>query len=73
MFKPDKPVSVLTPRELTVVRMVCESLTSVQIAEKLGICASTVEAHRTNIYKKLNVDNVVQLMRWAIRQDVVRP
>lgn len=72
-MKSDKPVNILSPRELTVVRMVCESLTSSQIAKRLQVCTRTVEVHRTNIYRKLQVSNVVQLVLWAIRQGVVKP
>lgn len=73
MHESDKPADVLTLRELTVMRMVCGSLTSVEIADKLQISTRTVETHRTNIYDKLQIDNVVQLIRWAIRQGEIKP
>lgn len=61
----------LGAREVQVLQMVAVGFTSVQIAEQLGIALSTVEVHRRNIMRKLNVDSVVGLTRYAIRHGLV--
>lgn len=61
----------LGPRELQVLQLVASGLTSAKIAERLDITQSTVEVHRRNIMRKLNVDSVVALTRYAIRNGLV--
>lgn len=58
-----------TPRELTVIRLVCNGLTSAEIADRLGIRVKTVEGHRTNIFQKTDVRNTTELILWAIRNE----
>lgn len=69
--KQPNPGTKLGAREIQVLQMVAEGLTSAQIAEKLDIALSTVEVHRRNIMRKLNVDGVVGLTRYAIRNGLV--
>jgi len=61
----------LGAREVQVLQLVAVGMSSSQIAEKLGIALSTVEVHRRNIMRKLNVDGVVGLTRYAIRNGLV--
>lgn len=61
----------LGARELQVLQLVAVGLTSQQIAEQLDIALSTVEVHRRNIMRKLNLDSVVALTRYAIRKGMV--
>lgn len=61
----------LGAREVQVLQLVAVGLTSVQIAERLEIALSTVEVHRRNIMRKLDVDSVVGLTRYAIRNGLV--
>jgi two-component system NarL family response regulator len=65
------PGTKLGPREVQVLKLVAEGFTSLQIAEQLGIALSTVEVHRRNIMRKLNLDSVVGLTRYAIRNGLV--
>lgn len=57
----------LGAREREVLRLVAEGLSTPQIAKTLQIAATTVETHRRNIMAKLDVHNVVELTRYAIR------
>jgi DNA-binding NarL/FixJ family response regulator len=59
----------LTARELEVLGLVCNGMTSPEIADKLFISAKTVEGHRTNIFQKTEVRNTAELIIWAIRND----
>ncbi|MEI7431580.1 MAG: response regulator transcription factor [Betaproteobacteria bacterium] len=58
-------------RELQVLKLVAEGLTSIQIAEQLNIMPSTVEVHRRNIMRKINVNGVAGITRYAIRHGLV--
>jgi two-component system response regulator NreC len=60
--------SVLRAREREVLRLVSEGKRSAQIAEMLHISIRTVETHRQNIMQKLNIRNVAQLTKYALRE-----
>lgn len=57
----------LSGREVEVIRVLCEGLSSKEIARRLHISAKTVENHRYNIYRKCGVDSIAGLMRYAIQ------
>ena len=64
---------LLTEREREVLRMIADGDTSRQIGYKLGISYKTVDAHRENIKKKLQVNSIAHLVRYAILFGLVRP
>jgi DNA-binding NarL/FixJ family response regulator len=55
----------LTERERQVLQLVVEGKSNKEIAMVLGISPKTVSVHRTNIMSKLNVQNTVELIRYA--------
>lgn len=61
----------LTKREVEVLRHVAEGMSSPQIAKKLYLSVSTVNSHRTNIMKKLNIHDTARLVRYAIQTNIV--
>lgn len=63
-------ISALSEREREIVQLVCEGLTNKQIGEKLFVSHKTVDNHRTNIMRKLEVRNVVELIRFCIRTGI---
>ena len=65
--------SLLTSRELELVKLIAEGHTSEEIAELLTISRKTVENHRANILEKLQLRNRVELTRYAIRRGLVEP
>lgn len=56
---------LLTKRESAIVALIGEPMNDGQIAERLGISPETVEKHRFNILKKLDLPNTTELVRWA--------
>jgi two-component system response regulator NreC len=60
-------VAQLTQREIEIIQYLTQGLTNVQIGEKLFISPRTVDTHRTNIMKKINVHNVASLIRFAFQ------
>jgi DNA-binding NarL/FixJ family response regulator len=67
------PEDPLSPRELEVVKLIAEGLTSEEIAEQLFISKKTVDRHRANVLEKLGMRNRVELTRYAIRRGLVVP
>lgn len=63
----------LGQREREVLQMLSAGKTSPEIAARLHIAATTVEAHRRNIMRKLNLRSVADLTRYAILQGLTPP
>jgi DNA-binding NarL/FixJ family response regulator len=63
----------LTPREVDVLKLIAEGLTSDEIAATLVISPKTVDRHRANVLEKLGMRNRVDLTRYAIRRGLVEP
>lgn len=55
-------------REREVLQLIAEGLRGAEIASRLHIAESTVEVHRRNIMRKLNLHGVAELTRYAIRE-----
>lgn len=66
------PWQILGPREREVLQLIAEGHSSPGIAERLCISANTVDTHRRNIMRKLELHNVVELTRYAIREGLTR-
>ena len=62
----------LTPRERELVQLVAEGKSNKNVAQILGISVKTVESHRAAVMKKLNLDSVADLVRYAIRNRIVK-
>ena len=58
---------LLTPRQRDILRLVSIGHTNREIAEMLAISVRTVEVHRFNLMRRLNVRNVAQLLRRALQ------
>lgn len=56
----------LTPRELEIIKLVTKGYSSTTIGTQLTISSRTVDTHRTNILRKLNLSNTPALVRFAI-------
>ena len=65
------PVEQLTTREREVVQLIGAGHTNSQIAQILNVSVKTVERHRTNLMSKLNVRNLVELVRVAIKHGLI--
>lgn len=60
----------LTPREREVLQLIAEGHHTKRVAVKLGISPKTVLAHREKIMKKLGMDSVAGLVRYALQEGV---
>ena len=61
----------LTPHERKIVQLVATGKSSKEIASLLGISIKTVDTHRTNVMRKLALHSVSELVRYAIRNQIV--
>lgn len=63
----------LTPRESDIVRLLAEGRSNKEIATTLAISVRTAETHRARLMRKLNVDSLSALVRYAIRNSIIEP
>jgi DNA-binding NarL/FixJ family response regulator len=63
-----KNAGQLGRREIDVLKLLAEGLTSPEIGQRLHIATSTVEVHRRNIMRKLELHSIAELTKYAIRQ-----
>ena len=68
----DNKKALLTDREIEIIKLIVEGLSNKDIAEKLFISPRTVDTHRTNLMKKLDVNNVAGLVRYAIQHGFIQ-
>jgi DNA-binding NarL/FixJ family response regulator len=72
--RPD-PLAVrkqLTPREREVVQLLAKGKTSSEAAVLLGISTKTAETHRANVMRKLGVHSLPELVRYAIKNKIIK-
>lgn len=62
---------LLTDRETEVLQLIAEGFSNKEIGAKLFISHRTVDTHRTNLMKKLNVGNIAGLISFAIKKGLV--
>jgi DNA-binding CsgD family transcriptional regulator len=62
---------LLSNREIEVLKLVAQELSSAEIAARLFVSVSTVDSHRKNIMIKLGVDNIVGLVKIAVENKLI--
>jgi DNA-binding NarL/FixJ family response regulator len=63
----------LTDREVDVLRLVCQQMSTKEIADSLFISPKTVETHKTNLMIKTGVKNMAGLVIYAVQNQVIDP
>jgi DNA-binding NarL/FixJ family response regulator len=66
-----EPGQRLTGREREIVQLVAEGQSNKEVADKLGISVRTAETHRAHVLRKLNLDSIAGLVRYAIRNKMI--
>jgi two-component system response regulator NreC len=61
----------LTKREVQIIALIADGHTNREIAEKLNISHRTVDTHRTNIMRKLDIHNSAALVRTALKEGII--
>ena len=61
----------LSPREREVLKLLAEGLSIKEIATRLNLSVKTVDVHKTNLMKKIDVHDRTELIKYAIRQKLI--
>lgn len=64
---------ILTAREREIVQLLAESKSNKEVSLLLGISVKTVQTHRATIMRKLGINSIVDLVHYAIRNNLVTP
>ena len=70
--RPRPSRTALTPRETEIMKLLAEGNTVRKIAGMLGVSLKTVEAHKFNLMRKLDIHNKAELVHCAIRKRIVK-
>lgn len=68
----ENKMKLLSPREMEVLTLFAEGYTNRQMAEKLFISVRTVETHKNNIMKKIELKTTVDLVKFAIKNNIIQ-
>lgn len=60
-------IATLSDREKEIIQLLCSGLNNKQIADKLFVSHKTIDNHRTNIMRKIDVHNIVGLIRFCLK------
>lgn len=69
----EDPYRRLSAREREVFRLLVDGKSIKEIADLLYISPKTVESHKYNILKKMEIDSIGELVRYAIRKKIIKP
>jgi DNA-binding NarL/FixJ family response regulator len=69
--KNSNPVANLTEREIEIIRLIVKEMTNKEIADKLFISELTVNTHRKNAMRKLEIKNTAGLVKFAIDHHLI--
>jgi len=61
----------ISQKELEVIRLIAEGLCNNDIASKMFVSAKTIERHKTNLFKKLKLNNSASLINYAIKNNLL--
>jgi DNA-binding NarL/FixJ family response regulator len=71
-LRSDEPAqAALTPRQREVLQLIAEGQSTKEIARRLDLSVKTVETHRTQLMKQLDIHEVAGLVRYAIREGLI--
>jgi len=63
----------ITSRERQVLQLLAGGMSSKKVASSLGISVKTAETHRANLMRKLEIHNISELVRYAVRNQIIEP
>jgi DNA-binding NarL/FixJ family response regulator len=61
----------LTKREIEIIELFAEGYSYKEVADKLSISCNTVETHKKNIFEKLEINSIVELVKYAIKNGII--
>jgi DNA-binding NarL/FixJ family response regulator len=73
LLRPSPRDSILTDREREIVQLLAEGKSNKEVAVALDLSVKTVDAHRATIMRKLEINSIAELVRYAIRNHLIEP
>ena len=70
-IKPSFNTANLTNKEMEILQLICKEYSTKEIAEKLVISTRTVEGHRDNVLHKIGARNIVGIVMYAIKNNLL--
>lgn len=67
----DQPGAQLTPRQREVLQLIAEGLSTKEIARRLDLSVKTIDTHRTQLMRQLDIHEVTGLVRYAMRVGLI--
>jgi DNA-binding NarL/FixJ family response regulator len=64
---------ILTSRQREILQLLAEGKSSKEVASSLNISVKTAETHRASIMRRLNFHSVSELVRYAVRNEIIEP
>lgn len=64
--------TVFTPREAEIISLCVKGFQAKEIADTLGVSIGTVNTHKNNIYKKLGINNSIELVSYALKNGIIK-
>ncbi|MGR3309479.1 MAG: response regulator [Candidatus Brocadiales bacterium] len=71
--KATESLDLLTVREKIILQLIAEGHSSKEVANRLSISVNTINNHRSNIMKKLNIHDATGLTRYAVKKGLIKP
>jgi len=68
----ENPLTRLTPRQREIVQLLAEGKSTKEVAVVLGLSVKTAETHRANIMRRLECHSVSELVRYAVRNEIIQ-
>jgi len=68
----NEKIPALTSREKEIIELCRKGLIVKEIANYLNISINTVNIHKTHIFKKLNINNTMEMVQYAIKNGIIR-
>jgi len=67
-----EPEISLSEREIEIIALLSDGMSSKEIGDKLFISSRTVESHKANILSKLNLRNCAEMIKYSIKQGIIK-
>jgi len=67
-----KDIPEFTEQEIQIIEYSHEGLPAKLIADRMGIAVKTLEWHKSKIFRKLNINNSAELVRYGLKHDIIR-
>ena len=65
-------LSTITPREREVLKLLAEGGSAKELASALNVSVKTIEAHKFNLMRKLDLHNKAQLVQYAVQKNIIK-